>query len=141
MDSLTLKRHNSFQNWGNWKASQSFGPRSLIFKVRQEVFKLNDICVSWNSPKTDLEINFLNLEYRSFKLILSYFHIMYQSICSSEHLFFSFPSHFIIYQLDFFVFWPIWALQLSNFLEISSCLGVSAFCTFSDSWNDYRKSG
>ena len=47
MDSLTLKR---------------FAPRPLIFKLQQEVLKFNDICVSWSSPKTDLETNFLNLE-------------------------------------------------------------------------------
>ena len=43
MDSLTLKRPNSFQNWSNRKASHSFAHRSLIFKLQQEVLKLNDI--------------------------------------------------------------------------------------------------
>ena len=32
MDSLTLKRHNSFQNQNNRKAMDSFTPRPLIFK-------------------------------------------------------------------------------------------------------------
>ena len=32
IDSLTLKRHNSFQNLNNKKATHSFDPRTLIFK-------------------------------------------------------------------------------------------------------------
>ena len=32
----------------------TFAPRPLIFKLQQEVFNFNDICVSWSSPKTDL---------------------------------------------------------------------------------------
>ena len=67
MDSLTLKRHNSFQNYNNRKATHSFAPRPLIFKLQQEVLKFNDICVSWSSPKTDLVTNFLNPENRSFE--------------------------------------------------------------------------
>ena len=53
MDSLTLKRHNYFRNENNKKATHSFAPRPLIFKLQQEALKLNDICMSWNSPKTD----------------------------------------------------------------------------------------
>ena len=60
MDSLTLKRHNSFQNYNNRKVTHSFAPRPLIFKLQKEVLKFNDICVSWNFAKTDLETNFLN---------------------------------------------------------------------------------
>ena len=30
---------------------------------------LNDICMSWNSPKTDMETNFLDLDNRSFENI------------------------------------------------------------------------
>ena len=44
-----------------------FVPRPLIFKLQQEVLKFDDICVSWSSPKTDLETNLLNLENRSFE--------------------------------------------------------------------------
>ena len=44
-----------------------FAPRPLIFKLQKEVLKFNDICVSWNSKKNDLENNFLNLEDRSFE--------------------------------------------------------------------------
>ena len=66
MDSLTLK-HNYFQNENNRKATHSFAPRPLIFKLQQEVLKFNDICVSWSSPKTDLVTNFLNPENRSFE--------------------------------------------------------------------------
>ena len=39
-----------------------FAHRTLIFKLQQEVWKLNDICVSWSTPKADLETNFLNWE-------------------------------------------------------------------------------
>ena len=63
MNSWTLKRHNSFQNKNNRKATHSFAPRPLFFKLQQEVLKFNDICVSWSSPKADLETKFLNLEY------------------------------------------------------------------------------
>ena len=63
-NSLNLNRHNSFQNKNNTKATHSFAPRPLISQLQQEVWKFNDICVSWSSPKTDLEINFLNLENR-----------------------------------------------------------------------------
>ena len=38
MDSLTLKRHNFFQNENKRKATKSFAPRPLIFKLQQEVF-------------------------------------------------------------------------------------------------------
>ena len=65
MDSLTLK-HNYFQNENNRKATHSFAPRPLIFKLQQEVLKFNDICVSWSSRKTDLVID-LNAENRSFE--------------------------------------------------------------------------
>ena len=37
LDSLTLKRHNSFQNKNNRKATDSYAPRPLIFKLQQEV--------------------------------------------------------------------------------------------------------
>ena len=67
MDSLTLKRHDSFQNENNRNVTHSFVPRILIFKLQQEFLKFNDICVSRSSPKTDLETNFLNLENRSFE--------------------------------------------------------------------------
>ena len=37
MDSLTLKRHHSFQNKNDRKATHSFAPRPLFFKLHQEV--------------------------------------------------------------------------------------------------------
>ena len=52
MDSLTLKRHNSFQNENNRKDTHSFAHRPLIFKLQQKVFKFNDICVSLELPKS-----------------------------------------------------------------------------------------
>ena len=58
---------SSFQNYNYRKATHSFGPRLLVFKLQREVFKFNDICVSWSSPKTDLVINIFSLENRSFK--------------------------------------------------------------------------
>ena len=50
MDSLTLERHNSFQNQNNRKATKSFAPRPLIFKLEREVLNFNDTCVSWSFP-------------------------------------------------------------------------------------------
>ena len=47
MDFLTLKRHNSFQNENNRKATH-VAPRPLIFKLQQEVLKFN-ICAYWSS--------------------------------------------------------------------------------------------
>ena len=41
MDSLTLERHNSFQNENNIKATHSFTSRPRIFKFQQEVLKFN----------------------------------------------------------------------------------------------------
>ena len=67
MASLNLKHYNSFQNESNRKATQKFAPRALIFKLQQEVLKFNDTCVSWSSPKTNLETNILNIENRSFE--------------------------------------------------------------------------
>ena len=37
MNFLTLTRHNSFQSENNRKATHSFVPRPLIFKLQQEV--------------------------------------------------------------------------------------------------------
>ena len=57
---MTLKRHNFFKNKNNKKATLTFAPRPLFFWLQEEVPKFNDICVSWNSPKKDLESHFLN---------------------------------------------------------------------------------
>ena len=65
MDFLTLKRHNFFQIENNEKATHSFAPRPLIFKVEQEVLKSNDISMSWSSPKL-IWRQILNLEDLSF---------------------------------------------------------------------------
>ena len=43
MDSLTLKRRNSFQNKNKRKAPNKFALKPLIFKLQQEVLKFNDI--------------------------------------------------------------------------------------------------
>ena len=52
-----FKGHNSFQLKKNRKATHSFAPRPLIFKLQPEVLKFNDICLSWSSPKADLVTN------------------------------------------------------------------------------------
>ena len=52
MDFFDFTRHNSLQNENNRKASHSFVPRPLIFKLQQDVLK-------WT--------NFLNPENRSFE--------------------------------------------------------------------------
>ena len=58
--------------------------------------------------------------------VLNYFHIMYQSISSIEQLQFSFPSNFFMYQFDFCVFWPVWALHTLNLPSVTFH-GVSIF--------------
>ena len=67
MDFWTLKRHNSIQSSKNRKATQSFAPRPLVFKLQQEVLTVNDMCVSWSSPKTELVTNILNPDNQSFE--------------------------------------------------------------------------
>ena len=64
MDSLTLKRHNSFQNLDNRNATSNLAPRPLL---QADVLKINGVCVSRSSPKIDLVTNFLNPGYRSFE--------------------------------------------------------------------------
>ena len=66
MDSLTLKRHDSFQNQNNRKATQTFASRPLIFKLQQNFLKFNNVCMIWISPITDLVKNILNLEDSKF---------------------------------------------------------------------------
>ena len=46
MNFFTLKRHNSFQNSNDRKATQSFPSRPLIFKLQQGVLKF-----AWELPK------------------------------------------------------------------------------------------
>ena len=69
MVSLTFKRHNSLQNKNNTKVTHSFALRPLIFTLQQEVWKFNDTCGCWSSPRTHLETNFLNLKNRSFEYV------------------------------------------------------------------------
>ena len=42
MDSLALKRNHFFQNESNRKATHSFAPRPLIFKLQQEISEAVD---------------------------------------------------------------------------------------------------
>ena len=67
MYTLTLKRHNSFQNENNRKTTHSFDPRPPIFMLKQEVLKFNDTCVGRGSPKTNAVIKFLKLEKGSLR--------------------------------------------------------------------------
>ena len=73
MDSLTLKRHNSFQNKNTRKATHRFAPRTLIFKLLQKV--LNSMMPAWyqSLPKADLKTNFLNLKNRTFQNISNFY--------------------------------------------------------------------
>ena len=48
MNTLTLYRHNSFQNQNNKKATDSFALRRLVFKLQQAGLKFNNIFVSWS---------------------------------------------------------------------------------------------
>ena len=64
---LDFKTSLFLSNWNDIKATNRFVPRSLIFKMGQEVLKFNHICLSWSSPKPDREENFLNLENRTFE--------------------------------------------------------------------------
>ena len=50
----------------NRKTTHSFASGPLIFKLQQEVWKFGDICLSWISPKADLETKVLNLGTQSF---------------------------------------------------------------------------
>ena len=63
MDSLILKRLNSFENQNNIKAKHSFAPRPLIFKLQKEALKFNDIYVSWKIWPRD---NFFKLRKSTF---------------------------------------------------------------------------
>ena len=65
----SLKRLNFFQNKNDKKSTNSFASRPLIFKLQLEVWKFNNICVSWISAKTDLETNFSNLENQSLEYV------------------------------------------------------------------------
>ena len=60
MDSLTLKRHDSFQNVNNRTDTHKFAPRPLIFKLQQIFFKFSDICLSWVSPTFEERLENVN---------------------------------------------------------------------------------
>ena len=47
--------------------SDGFFRKLLIFKLQNEVLKVNDNYMRWKSPKIDLKLNFLNLENQSFE--------------------------------------------------------------------------
>ena len=51
MNSFILKLHKSFQKENKIKVTRRFSPRLLIFKLQQEVLKLNDIRMRWGTPK------------------------------------------------------------------------------------------
>ena len=95
--------------------SHSFAPRTLVFKLQQELLKFNDICVNWSYPKTHLVTNFLNPQNRSFEnvsivtsskcltflhlitylfLFLTYFFNWIKNIPLLNNLFLSYPIYF-----------------------------------------------
>ena len=47
MDPLTSKHHSSFQNKNNRKATHTFAPKPLIFKLQQEVWKFKVLSRSY----------------------------------------------------------------------------------------------
>ena len=63
--------HNGLKFWLKWKIFQKKninrkGLSQLFsyfsnFKLQQEVFKFNDICMSWSTPKNVLQTNFVKL--------------------------------------------------------------------------------
>ena len=55
------------QSLNRKKRSHDLFLRSIILKLQEKVLKFNDIYVSWCSPKTEPETNFLNLEKPSFE--------------------------------------------------------------------------
>ena len=61
--------HNFFQYYNNREATHTIAPKSLIFIVQQEIWKFNDICMSWNFLNTVQGTNFLNLEHGSIEYV------------------------------------------------------------------------
>ena len=59
---LDFKRHNSFQNKILEKPHTVLLLELWFLSCNKKFFKFNDICMNWNSLKTDLMTNFLNLE-------------------------------------------------------------------------------
>ena len=58
------KRHGLFWLWNvliSFNFLNTFASRPQFFEFQQEVLKF-DICMSWSSPKTGLEMNFSSLE-------------------------------------------------------------------------------
>ena len=60
-----FKTSSFFSKLNNRKATHSFASSALTFLLQQEVLKLNDICLSWSSPKTNLVKKFLKPENQS----------------------------------------------------------------------------
>ena len=85
MDFLTLTCHNTSRNKNNRKATHSFAPGPLTFKLSQEIWKPIAIFKSWSSPKTDLKKNFSNLENRSFQYFFSIVTYIYYFNWTKEH--------------------------------------------------------
>ena len=48
---------NYFQNKNNRKARHDFSLKPLIFKLQQEVWKFNNICISWKSQNLNWRRN------------------------------------------------------------------------------------
>ena len=62
-----LNRNASKTKYKQKEASDGFFRKLLIFKLQNEVLKVNDNYMRWKSPKIDLKLIFLNLENQSFE--------------------------------------------------------------------------
>ena len=93
---------------------QFFGERLMVYFIHhRQQYHRGTVYISNNSI-------FSNFWWDKFfiSIILNYFRIMHQSNSCIEHLFFSFPSDFFIYQLHFSVFWPIWEFSIAFYWKI-----------------------
>ena len=103
----TDKRHDFFQNQNNRKATHTFAPKPLIFKLQQEFLKFNDIYVNWSSCWSswymrDLVTRFEKLKNRSFeKYISEYLTLLY--LMTYIFLFLAFLFFYLITYLFLFL--------------------------------------
>ena len=101
------------------KGSHVFFPRPLIFKFQQDVLKINDICVSWSLPRTDREMNFLNLEIEALRKS-----VFLNRNYLSKYLTLSLLINLFIYYTDFR------NIQLNEHVEIYDGNYLSKYLTF-----------
>ena len=107
------------RNINRKKGSHVFFPRPLIFKFQQDVLKINDICVSWSLPRTDREMNFLNLEIEALRKS-----VFLNRNYLSKYLTLSLLINLFIYYTDFR------NIQLNEHVEIYDGNYLSKYLTF-----------